>query len=139
MGWCSLREGLGFFILVRPDPERPADMVEDDRGLRIGAGEIGKLGELGMVKPGLEGEVERRQPRKAGAPGGIEHLPLTGLVRASGNASLSSRATEWRMPRKRPSPGVIWASSTFATASPSRRSAWPTIPWQSRIGPYWPL
>jgi hypothetical protein len=30
-------------------------MVEDDRGLRVGAGEVGKLGELGMVKPGLEG------------------------------------------------------------------------------------
>jgi hypothetical protein len=51
-------------------------MVEDDLGLRVGAGEVGKIGELGMVKPGLEGEVERRQPRKAGAPGRVEHLPL---------------------------------------------------------------
>jgi hypothetical protein len=34
---------------------------------------------------------------------------------------------------------AIWASSTRVTASPSRKSACPTIARQSRVGPYWPL
>jgi hypothetical protein len=67
-----LRKGLGLLVLVRSDPDWPADMVDDDRGLREGAGEVGEIGELGMVKPGLEGKPKGRQPRKAGAPNGIE-------------------------------------------------------------------
>src|SRR6516225_5861860 len=31
-----LRKGLGFMVLVGSDPDRPADMVEDDRGSRKG-------------------------------------------------------------------------------------------------------
>jgi len=57
-----LCEGLGLLVLVRPDAEWPADVVEDDRGLRIGSGEVGQLGDLGMVQPGLKGEAERCQP-----------------------------------------------------------------------------
>ena len=49
---------------------------EDDRGLREGGGEVGEVGELGMIKPGLEGQLERRQPGKPGAPGRIEQLSL---------------------------------------------------------------
>ena len=67
---------LGLLVLIGSDPNRPAYMVEDDRGLRKGAGEIGKLGELGMVEPSLEGKPKRCQTGKAGAPGGIEHLSL---------------------------------------------------------------
>jgi len=32
-----------------------------------------------MVQPGLEGEVERHQPCKTGAPGRIKHLALDGV------------------------------------------------------------
>jgi hypothetical protein len=51
-------------------------VVEDNRGLREGPGEIGEFGELRVVKPGLEGEVEWRQTRETSAPGRIEHLTL---------------------------------------------------------------
>src|SRR6202007_1380328 len=71
-----LCEALGLLVLVRPDAEWPADVVEDDRGLRIGLGEVGQVGELGMVQPGLKGEAERCQPYKAGPPGRIKHLAL---------------------------------------------------------------
>src|SRR5262249_4874209 len=53
--------------------------------------------------------------------------------------SLVSQTTEWRMPRKRPSPAAISASSTRATPSPRRRSACPTMPAHSRLLPYCPL
>ena len=66
-------------MLVRPDAEWPADVVEDDRGLRIGSGEVGQVGELGMVQPGLKGEAERCQPCKAGPPGRIKHLAPDGV------------------------------------------------------------
>src|SRR6202011_1903799 len=54
--------------------------------------------------------------------------PFVAFVRPRENISLGSQTTEWRMPRKRPSPAVISASSTRATPSPRRRSACPTIP-----------
>src|SRR6516165_7780242 len=42
--------------------------------------------------------------------------------------SLASHETPWRMPRKRPPPTLISASSTSRTLVPRVRSAWPTIP-----------
>ena len=47
--------------------------------MRIGAGEIGEFGKLGMIKPCFEGEIQRRQPCKPGPPGRIEHLTLDGI------------------------------------------------------------
>src|SRR6516225_9178062 len=37
------------------------------------------------------------------------------------------------MPRNRPPPASIIASSTFSTAAPKARSAWPTMPAQTRV------
>jgi len=51
-------------------------MVEDDRRLREGARQIRQLHQLRVVQPRLEGQVERRQPRKSDAPGRIGHLAL---------------------------------------------------------------
>src|SRR5215472_13321632 len=71
-----LRKGLALLVLVGSNSDRSTDMVEDDRGLRKGAGEVRKIGELGMVKPGLEGKFQGRETRKPGAPSGVVHLPF---------------------------------------------------------------
>ena len=59
-------------------------------------------------------------------------------MRCLGTASSASQAAERRMPRNRPPPAAIWASSTSPTALPRRRLAVPTIPAASRVGPYRP-
>ena len=58
--------------VVGADAERPADMVEDDVGVREGAGEVGEFEELRVIQPGLEAQVQRGQAREAGAQGRIE-------------------------------------------------------------------
>src|SRR5688572_580180 len=50
---------------VRPDAERAAEVVENDRGVREGAGEVGDLGKLRVVGPRLEREPQRRQVGEA--------------------------------------------------------------------------
>ena len=53
--------------LVGPDAERTAEVVEDDRGVGKRPGEVGQLGKLGVVEPGIEREAGRRQPGEAAA------------------------------------------------------------------------
>jgi uncharacterized protein YhdP len=50
---------------VGADADRAADMVEHDRRLREGTGEIGEFAELGEIHPGVKAEAERVQPGKA--------------------------------------------------------------------------
>src|SRR6185436_708182 len=49
--------------------ERPADMVEDDRCIGEGVGQLGDLTELRMVEPGVESEVAPGELLEALAPG----------------------------------------------------------------------
>jgi hypothetical protein len=44
-------------VLVGSDLDRAAEMVEDDRGLRQGAGEARKIGGWEVIMPGLEDKV----------------------------------------------------------------------------------
>ena len=119
---------------VRADPQRPADVVQHDRRLGEGARQRGQLGDLRVVQPGVEGEAERRQLREARAEGGVGEQPGSRRV---------GRA------RHRGVPGVAVADAAEAIATgaemrlqhlaaPARRavrSAWPTIPAQTRVGP----
>src|SRR4029077_19227670 len=43
---------------IRTHAEYAADMIEDDGGVREGACEIGRIGQLRMVLPGLEAQPE---------------------------------------------------------------------------------
>jgi hypothetical protein len=60
---------------VRPDPERPAEMVEHDPRLRAAARHRGQRLDLRVVDPRLEGEVVRRQPLHAAAERRLLHQP----------------------------------------------------------------
>src|SRR5204862_6670601 len=73
-----------FFFLSRvwTDAERPADMIQDDCRLGESPRQLRQLHQLRMVQPGLEGQVQRRQPRKPCTPGRVGHLPFW-RVRAS--------------------------------------------------------
>ena len=68
----------GFFLLGRvwTNAEWSADMVQDNCRLREGARQSRQFHQLRMVQPGLEGQIQRRQPRKSGTPGRIGHLPF---------------------------------------------------------------
>src|SRR5262249_35589947 len=78
----DLRAPIGedFLALVgiRADAKRAADMVEHDLGFRERAGEVDQIPELAVKHPRLEREVERRQRRKALAPGAVEIKPFAG-------------------------------------------------------------
>ena len=58
-GDCVAPAGEVLVVLagVRAHAERTAEVVEDDRGVGEGAGEVGELGDLRVVEPGLEAEV----------------------------------------------------------------------------------
>jgi hypothetical protein len=58
-------EHLVALALVAAEPDRAADMVEADRGLREGARQLDDIAELRMIDPGIEAEPERRQVREA--------------------------------------------------------------------------
>src|SRR5947207_9007050 len=60
---------------VRPDADRSADMVENDRRLREGARQIDKLAELREIHPGVEAETERVELGKALAHFRVEQEP----------------------------------------------------------------
>ena len=50
---------------IGADAKHAADMVQDDRRVGKGAGEIDRVGQLRMVLPRFEAEAQRRQLRKA--------------------------------------------------------------------------
>ncbi|MHC2433683.1 hypothetical protein ACVMB0_001058 [Bradyrhizobium sp. USDA 4451] len=104
-------------------------MVEHDSGVGEGAGEVGELADLRMEQPGVEAEAERRQ---AGEPRKVEssRMPFGRLAYIWATLGSSSQAEEWRMPRNRPLPADISASSTALAWSPSRRLTWLTMPAQ---------
>ena len=92
-------------------------MVEHDE-LREGARQIGQLAELGVVRPGVEAEADRRQPRAAFAhrgsrinpAGRVMGGPPVRLVRMGpGDKADAAQAA---------AAGSISASSTGATAAP---------------------
>src|SRR5947208_16363772 len=60
---------------IRPDADRSADMVEDDRRLREGARQIDKLAKLREIHPGVEAETERVELGKALAHFRVEQEP----------------------------------------------------------------
>src|SRR5438552_1957952 len=76
----DLRAPLGKHLvaltLIGPDPERAADMVQDDLGSGESAREIDEIAELGMEHPCLEAQVQGRQRGKALAPGPVHVEPL---------------------------------------------------------------
>src|SRR4029077_16770132 len=53
--------------------EHAADMVEGDRGVGEGAGEVDRVRQLRMVLPGFEAEPERSELGKALAEFGVAH------------------------------------------------------------------
>jgi hypothetical protein len=53
------------FAHVRSDGKRAAAMVQHDRNIGKRAGQIGELGDLGVVDPRIEGEIERGEAREA--------------------------------------------------------------------------
>jgi hypothetical protein len=59
---------------VGADAEHTADVVEDDRRVGKGAGEVDRVGQLRMVLPGFEAEPERRQLGEALAEFGFANL-----------------------------------------------------------------
>ena len=68
-----MRKDFVAFVRIRSDPQHAADVVENDRGLGEGAGQIGQLTELGMEQPCIEREVEGRKSRKSLAEASIGH------------------------------------------------------------------
>src|SRR5947209_9497484 len=70
-----LGEDLVALAGVRPDADRSADMVEDDRCLRKGARQIDKLAKLHEIHPGVEAEAERVELGKALAHFRVEQEP----------------------------------------------------------------
>lgn len=114
-------------------------MVEDDYGLRIGAGEVGKLGKLGMVEPGLEGQIERCQTRKPGTPSRIKHLSLNRI-----GARLGERVAGIASNGVADAANAAIARGDRGFHHPCDPIAKPEIgktdnATHSRVGPYWPL
>src|SRR6516164_7381647 len=58
---------------IGADTEHSADMIEDDRGVGKGAGEVDRVRQLRMVLPGLEAETEGGELGKAFAELGVAH------------------------------------------------------------------
>src|SRR5438270_8192565 len=50
---------------IRPDPEYAADMVQNDRRVGKGAGEVNSIRQLRVVLPRFEAELQLRELRKA--------------------------------------------------------------------------
>jgi hypothetical protein len=86
-----------------------ADVAHHDRRLWHCPRQRGHIGELRMVAPG------------------VEHQPVRGETCHPG--------PDFGPPEKRPPPAWISASSTGSTRSPSARSAKPTMPCATLIGP----
>ena len=133
-------EDLVALARVRPVAERPADVAHDDVGVGDAARQLDRVGELRMKDPGVERQAERGEPRQARRgtpcrciPCGPVATPMLPMI------GLASHAAEWRTPRKRPPPARMCACSTGSTRSPSVRSAKPTMPAATRVGPYCPL
>ncbi len=122
---------------IGADAEHAADVIEDDRGVGKGAGEVDRVRQLRMVLPGFEAEAERGELGKALAEFGVAHEMRRHrrAWRISGSHRCASHDTPWRMPRKRPPPTLISASSTSRTRAPIVKSAWPTIASATRHGP----
>ena len=83
-----------------------------------------------MVEPRVERQAERRQTRRSLR--GSRRRPAEPRRRRYAldcrSLESASQAVMWRIPRKRPPPARMCASSTSRTRAPSRRSAWPTMP-----------
>ena len=107
---------------VRPDAERAAEVVEDDRRVGKRAREVGQLGDLRVVEPGVELRPRRRARRSRGGSPRRPKSPGGGLVCELRTSWLASQPAAWRMPRKR-GLAAMCASSTAPTPSPSVRSA----------------
>ena len=69
---APLGEDFIALVGIGTDRQRAADMVQHDLGFREGAREIDEIPELGVEHPRFEGEIERRQCRKALAPGTVD-------------------------------------------------------------------
>src|SRR5262249_39729952 len=54
-------EDLSAVADIRPDAKDPADMIEDDRRLGEGAGEVDRVLKLRVILPGFEAETERSE------------------------------------------------------------------------------
>src|SRR5215472_8589314 len=50
---------------IRAEADRATDMVEHDRRLGEGAGQVDQLAKLGVVHPGVKAETERRKSGEA--------------------------------------------------------------------------
>jgi hypothetical protein len=86
------------FAGIGADADRPAQTVEDDRGIGESAGEIGDFWDLVVVAPGFKGQLARGGRTLPGNPG-AEVTPWTasgtsgavsiiGLVRRSSSPAL---------------------------------------------------
>ena len=69
-------EYLGALAGVRPNTERAAEVVEDDRLVRERPRQIGQLGNLRMVQPAVEGHAALAEFLEAGAEPGVREHPL---------------------------------------------------------------
>ena len=87
-------------------PSGPPQVVQDDRGLRQGAGQRRHLFNLRMVLPGIEGEAQRAQLRHALAEGrlavesrrrvGVAVAHVGAVVPAAGVADAAKAAVAGR-------------------------------------------
>ena len=87
---------------------------------------LGQLGDLGVVDHrvvGVAAPAERAHARRGSRP-----RPGSRPGPRCCRSCAASHAVLWRTPRKRPRPASSCAASTSSTASPSVRSAWPTMP-----------
>ena len=116
--------------LVPAEPQRSANVVEDDGLRRERAGESRQVRELRVVEPGIEREAEPAQRRKAFPELGVVAIEVrrrigVAVVRFG---ALSSQAAAWRMPFKRGPAAAMCARSTSSARVPIVRSTRPTIP-----------
>ena len=58
---------------IGADAKHAADMVEDDRGVGEGTGEVDRIRQLRVILPGFEAEAERSELGKALAEFGVAH------------------------------------------------------------------
>ena len=118
---------------IEADADRPADVVEDDPGVREGAGQIGELVDLRVIEPSVEREAEAAKDSEAVAEGLVGKQARRWAVGGIADGLISIPCGDVTDAAEAVSAGT--AASTGSTRLPSVKSAWPTMPAHTLVLP----
>ena len=132
------REDFVALAAIDADPERSADVVQNNLRIRERPCEIRDIIDLWMIEPRVEREAQAAEYRKSFAECFVSQQSGRGWIRLIIDVS-ASHAVMWRIPRKRSPPARASATKTGSTRLPSVKSACPTMPAQALVLPQYPL